>query len=425
MPLRKNILANYVGTAFVVLAPMLALPYYLHALGSDVWGLVSFITTLQALLSLLDAGISQALVREFAVAKTQDSNKQNHLGTILFGFERVYWIFSICAGVMVFLLSHQITQYWLKLDNLNLDQAQLAIFGAATLFIFQFPGSVYRSFLVGTQAQVLLNSILTVGVLIRHVGCVIVVLKWPTLFTYLVWQISAVALETMVRAFFAWSAIDFKRSELFWDKSLMRGMLLPIAGMSGATLLGVLTVQMDKIILSGMVSVEKFGYYAIASTLAIGVLQLIYPIMNAATPYAASMKNDTKALRHFNFKHAKIIILIITISGLIYYALGYIFLSWWLNNLEIVKHVYEILNFLLIGTALNALYTIGHLNWIVKGQFSKIFHVNLISLIASVFFIPVMINMFGMVGASIGWILINVIGLLFSLGWLIQERKNN
>lgn len=422
MPLRKNIFANYVGTAFVVLAPMLALPYYLHALGSDVWGLVSFITTLQALLSLLDAGISQALVREFAVAKTQDSNKKNHLGTILFGFERIYWIFSICAGVMVFLLSHQITHYWLKLDNLNLDQAQLAIFGAATLFIFQFPGSVYRSFLLGTQAQVLLNATLTVGVLIRHVGCVIVVLKWPTLFTYLVWQISAVALETMVRAFFAWSAIDFKRSEFFWDKSLMQGMLLPIAGMSGATLLGVLTVQMDKIILSGMVSVEKFGYYTIASTLATGVLQLIYPIMNAATPYAASLVSDAESLRRFNFKYAKIVALIILTLGFTYYFLGYIFLSFWLHNAEIVEQVYRILNVLLVGTALNALYTIGYLNWIVRGQFSKIFQVNLISLIISIVFIPVMINKLDMIGASAGWILINTIGLFFSLRWMLRSN---
>jgi len=420
MPLRRNIFANYVGTIFVVLAPMMALPYYLHAMGSDVWGLVSFIATLQALLSLLDAGVSQALVREFAVAKIQDSKKQNHLGTILFGFERIYWIFSICAGVVVLLLSHQITHYWLKLDNLNLDQAQLAVFGAAVLFVFQFPGSVYRSFLLGTQAQVLLNAIMTIGVLVRHVGCVIVVLKWPTLFVYLIWQISSVALETMVRGFFVWGVINSKRSGFYWDKSLMQGMLLPIAGMSGATLLGVLTVQMDKIILSGMVSVEKFGYYAIASTLAMGVLQLIYPIMNAATPYAASFMSDAKSLRRFNFKYAMIVTLILLILGFTYYFLGYIFLSFWLNDLEIAQQVYRILNFLLVGSALNAFYTIGYLNWIVQGKFSKVFQVNLISLVVSILFVPVMINKFDIIGASLGWIFINTIGLFFSLGWLLR-----
>ncbi|MDP1766801.1 MAG: oligosaccharide flippase family protein [Methylotenera sp.] len=422
MSLRKNILANYVGTGFVVLAPMLALPYYLHALGSSVWGLVSFITTLQALLSLFDAGISQALVREFAVGKTQNQQKQYKLGVVLFGFERIYWIFAILVGVIVLLASHQITHYWLKLDNLNVDQAQIAVFGAVALFAFQFPGSVYRSLLVGTQAQVLLNIIMTAGALIRHLGGVLVVLTWPTLSAYLIWQVCSVALETMVRGFFAWRTLHVKRSESYWDKSLMQGMLLPIIGMSGATLLGALTVQMDKIILSGMVSIEKFGYYVIASTLATGVLQLLYPIVNAATPHAVNLRHDAQALRKFNFKYAKIVTTIILIAGLIYYIVGFDFLSWWLKSPDIAKQVNALLSVLLIGTALNALYTIGYINWIVKGQFSKILQVNLISLVVSIISIPIMVAKFGMVGASLGWIAMNAVGFFFSLGWLASSK---
>ena len=67
MTIRKNILSNYVGMGVVALAPILALPWYLAALGPKQFGLIGFITMLQAILGLLDAGMSQALVREFSV----------------------------------------------------------------------------------------------------------------------------------------------------------------------------------------------------------------------------------------------------------------------------------------------------------------------------------------------------------------------
>jgi hypothetical protein len=48
MSLKKNILANYIGGGTVALAPILALPWYLAALGPKQFGLVSFVVMLQA-----------------------------------------------------------------------------------------------------------------------------------------------------------------------------------------------------------------------------------------------------------------------------------------------------------------------------------------------------------------------------------------
>ena len=66
MTLRKNIFANYIGAGAVALGPILVLPWYLAALGPKQFGLIGFIGMLQAVLGLLDAGMSQALVREIA-----------------------------------------------------------------------------------------------------------------------------------------------------------------------------------------------------------------------------------------------------------------------------------------------------------------------------------------------------------------------
>lgn len=425
MSLRENILANYIGAAFVVLTPLLALPYYLNALGDSVWGLVSFITTLNAVLSLLDAGLSQALVREFATAHNLNQEKKIKLGTLLFGFECIYWGFAFFAGLFLIFFSQQIIHGWLELKNLKLSEAEMALYGASAMLIFQLPGSLYRSLLSGTQAQVLLNKIMISGCLIRHLGGVLLVLKSPTLSTYLIWQVFSIGLETLARGVISWRSLSLKRSESYWDSSLMKKMFKPTAAMSAATVLGAITVQMDKIILSGMVSIDKFGYYAIASTLSLGVLQILYPVVTAVIPHATRFSNNPKELRKFSLKYAQIVIALITTCVSIFYFVGYDFLSWWLKNTEIAKQVYPLLCILLIGSALNALYTIGYINWVIKGKTFKVMQVNLISFLLSIVLIPSLVTKLGIIGASTGWLIINSVGLTLSLGWLKSDIKNS
>ncbi len=424
MSFKKNILANYLGTGVIALAPVVALPYYLNALGDELWGLVSFITTLTVVFSLLDAGLSQALVREFAAVTGDKIEKKSKLAALLFGFERIYWGFAILAGAVLVLLSDPISSNWLELNSLEPSYAILAVLGAAALMVFQLPGSLYRSLLVGIQSQVTLNKIMVLGVLFKHVGGVLLITKIPFLSTYLIWLVFSVALETFVRAAFAWTALSVKRSSSCWDGDLMRKAFRPALTMCTATILGALTIQMDKIILSGMVSIEKFGYYAVASTVSLGVLQLLYPVVTAITPYAFNFSNKPHDLRVFSFKYLRIVSALIFLGGGLFYLFGANLLIFWLKSEKFAAEVYPILSILLIGTALNFLYTVGYINWFVKAQTTKIMQVNLLSFILSVSLIPLLISKFGVIGASMGWLAINASGLLLSIGWMSTKYIN-
>ncbi|MGV2481796.1 UNVERIFIED_CONTAM: hypothetical protein IGO34_33920, partial [Salmonella enterica subsp. enterica serovar Weltevreden] len=80
---RRNILANYAGSGVLVLAPLLALPGYLAALGPAQFGLVSFVVLLQTILGLMDAGLGQALVREFALRARPQGGPAIEAATLL------------------------------------------------------------------------------------------------------------------------------------------------------------------------------------------------------------------------------------------------------------------------------------------------------------------------------------------------------
>lgn len=421
MTLKRNILANYIGAGAVILAPVLALPWYLAALGPKQFGLIGFIVMLQAVLGLLDTGMSHALVREIAV-RLDSVDGRRRTAALLYGFERLYWLFALGAGCLTLLLADPIATHWLNLGGMPVALGREAVYGAAVIFAVQFPGSIYRSLLVGAQSQVVLNGIMAGGALFRHVGGVIIVLAWPTLSAYLVWHASLALLETLVRGRWAWRTLQVKRNLVGWETEELRTTWRLVAGMSGATLLGALTVQIDKIVLSRMATIEQFGYYTIAASVAAGMLQLVYPLAQAVFPRAIQLRSEPAALRRLSLK---LIGLIGLLAGGV--ALGFIFagawvLGIWLRNPVAAATVYKLLAILLVGTVLNAFYIVGYINWVVHEKVHRVFQVNAISVVLSLALIPPLVASQGTRGAAFGWLTINLIGFVLSLEWLKRKQ---
>lgn len=421
--MKRNILANYVGAGCVALAPVLALPWYLSALGPQQFGLIGFVSMLQALLGLLDAGMSQALVRAVAIRIDEGPYGRRQAAHLLLGFERVYWGFALGVGALILLLGGTIATRWLVLDAAYVAQGQYAVWGAAVIFMVQFPGSVYRSVLVGTQAQVRLNGVQAVGALVRHGGGVVLLSVWPTLITYLLWHALSAALETWVRANLAWHALGSNRRSCHWDITQMRKLRKVVLGMSAATWLGALTVQMDKILVSKMVDIEQFGYYTIAATVAAGLLQLVYPVMQAALPRAVQLRADPAALRRLSVRLFGMAALLVVGGGLGFAMGGKWVLQVWLKSPAAVTAIYPIMSLLLVGTALNAFYNVGYMNWVVHEKINRVSHVNALALLLSVVVIPPLVVSYGTIGAAFGWLIINLLGFVLSLEWLKKSSS--
>lgn len=418
MTLKRNIFSNYLGMGVVALAPVLALPWYLGALGPKLFGLIGFVVMFQAVLSLLDAGMSQALVREITVRFDITHEGRTRTAALLFGFERIYWTFALLTGSVTLLLADTIARHWLSLDDALVTSGRNAMFGAAIIFAFQFPGSIYRSLLVGVQVQLPLNIIMLCCALIRHIGGVFVVLAWPTLSAYLIWQVLVSLVETLLRGKWAWQALGVQRNNVKWDSKELSTIWRLVGGMSGAAWLGALTVQMDKIVLSRMASIEQFAYYTIAATVAAGMLQVIYPLVQAVLPRAVQLRAEPAALRSLSFKLIRVIGVLAGLGALIFMVAGKWMLDIWLHNLEVSSAVYPLLAILLVGTVMNAFYNVGYINWIVHEKVRRVFQVNALALILSVLLIPLLIIWLGTIGAAFGWLIINLIGFVLSLEWI-------
>lgn len=422
MSIRKNIAANYLGAAVSAIAPILALPWYISILGAKYWGLVSFVVVLQGLLGLVNAGLSQALIREISSLILDKEIGQHKIAAILYGFERIYWGFSFCTGILVALFSSSIVTHWLKLGDIPIETGQLVIYAAAVIFAVQFPVSIYRSVLFGGGHQVKQNIVISMATLLRHVGCVIALSVHGSIVTYLAWSIFASLLETLVTAKLSWGSLKVKRADLKWDALEMRKVFLLTIGLSLSVMLAVLTLQIDKIVLSWSLPVEQLGYYAIASTVSIGLLQTFVPIFNAVLPKVVQMQGQERELKSLNLKLLGIMVVIVSTGGLCFAFAGEALLILWLKDARVVDIVFPLLALLLVGTGLNAIYDVGYINWIAAGKTRKVLTVNAVSLILSILFLPTLVAKYGLFGAAFGWLIINSVGMLMSLDWFFKKR---
>lgn len=423
MAVKRNVIANYAGAGVAALAPMLSLPWYLQALGHQQYGLIAVIAMFQTLLGLLDAGMGQALVREFAVRFENIAGQRRSVAALLFAFERVYWGFAWCAAGALALAAGPLAGHWLRLGDMPSTVGEMAIFGAAAIFAFQFPGSVYRSLLVGAQAQVALNALIFAGTLLRHLGGVLVVVSVPHIGAYLVWHAVVALLETLARRYWAWRTLDCEGLQVRWETGELRQVWRLVAAMTGATWMGTLTIQMDRIVLSRMVSIEQFGYYTVAVTVAAGVLQLIYPLVQATLPRAIQLRHDAVALHRLGVKLFFLIGCVVVGGSVVFLVAGRWLLSVWLRDAQAAAAVYPLLAILLLGTAMNAFYNVGYVYWIVHDRSRRLLQVNALALLLSVAFIPPLVEWRGTIGAAFGWLTINLLGLVLSLEWL--HRKKN
>jgi O-antigen/teichoic acid export membrane protein len=427
MSVKKNVLANYLGTSVIALAPLLALPWYLSALGPAQYGLIGFMTLFQAVLGLLDAGMGQALVREIAVRFDVTHDARIKTAALLFGFERIYWLFAVLVGCLVWLFAGWISASWLNLGTVPQSAGRIAVEGAAAIFAAQFPGSVYRSLLVGAQAQVRLNAVMLAGALLKHGGAVVIVVIWPSLATYAIWHAVVALLETLTRRYLAWKLLGVESGQVTWNAAELRPVWRTVVSLSGAAMLGALTVQMDKIVLSRMATLEQFGFYTVASSVALGLLQFIYPLIQAVLPRAIQLRNEPAALRSLCLKLSGLIAAMVASGAVVFMLAGHWLLTIWLKNAQTVAAIYPLLMVLLAGTALNAFYNVGYIHWLVHDKVRRVLQVNVVSLMLAVTLVPWLVAWQGSVGATFGWLVMNLIGLLLSLEWLKRKphEKNH
>jgi O-antigen/teichoic acid export membrane protein len=342
--MRRNLLANYAGTAFSAAAQVLVIPLYIRLLGENNWGLLAATVALSSVMLAFEAGVSLSVARSFA-GFYRLANPQKRLRSL----ETRYVAAS--AGLLVIgLAASSPLSAWIS----GPDQSA-ALSWAFVMAGAQIVGSLYRSILIGTGDQVALNALLIAFTLLRQVAGLWAASMFGTVTSVVCAFACCFALEAVLRRFRSVRSLrllaattEASRPSSGWTSNSSSTAALVAAGAIGAV-----GTQIDRLLLTQFVDAAALGHYAIAATLSLAALQLIYPVSAALIPRLSQFQNNAKASALANTYVLLAAILAVIWAGALTFL--YLGLERWLGSEAIAAAVRPLFLMHLAGTTLNAL----------------------------------------------------------------------
>src|SRR5215207_850914 len=415
--LKHNLIANFLGRGWAALMGIVFIPLYIKFMGIESYGLVGFFTTLQAVFLLLDLGLTTTLNREIA-RYSAIAEKSQDMRDLVRTLEIIYWGLAFSIGAVVLMLSPFIARGWVKPDTLSVEVVQKSVMLMGLVMAFQWPLGFYSGGLLGLQRKVLFNILNAIWYTLRFAGGVFVLwLVSPTILAFFAWQVVVSAVSTGLMAMALWRSLPVSRERVRFRISIWRSIWRFAAGMSGISVTVLVLTQLDKIILSKMLSLELFGYYTLAWTVANGLTNLTGSVFTVVFPIFSQRVavGDMEGLKMLYHRSCQLISVLILPVAILVALFAKEILEIWIQNPVTVANTHLLVSLLILGTALNGLMNLPYALQLAHGWTNLAFYTNVISVIILIPLLLVAVSYYGALGAAAVWIALNSGYVLVSL----------
>ena len=414
--LRRNVAANLVGRAWTTVLGVVFIPVYLRFLGMEAYGLVGFFATLHGVFGLLDLGLGATINRELARLSATD-RRHDDQRSLLRTLEICYWGISLVTGCLVLLLAPTIAHDWVHVSRLSPLAVERAVRLMGLVLALQLPFSFYQSALMGLQRQVALNAIVVATATARSAGTALVLWKVSaSVEAFFLCQLAVSLAQTGVTLATVWSGLGggfsarprFGRLASIWRYA---------AATSANSVVGIALTQTDKVLLSRLLPLEQFGYYALAGTMASFVWAVVIPVNQALFPRFAQLvelhDHATLAALYHRASQIMVVALVPAAATVAFFSWQLMFL--WTRNPVTADHTALIASLLIAGTAINGLVSVPGYLQAAAGWPALMVYTNSAAAIVLVPAILIMVPTYGAPGAAFVWLVLNAGYLVFNV----------
>jgi O-antigen/teichoic acid export membrane protein len=414
---KKNVLANYFGQGWQALMSVAFVPLYIKYLGMEAYGLIGIFAILQAWLVLLDMGMKPALGREMARFTGGAHNAQS-IRDLLRSIELIGFAVAGALALGIWAVSGWLASHWVTAKHLPVGVVAHAFAVMGLVTALRFIQDIYVSGSVGLQRQVQQNVVAGITSTVRGLGAV-ALLAWvsPTIEAFFLWQAILSVVSLALFAGIVYRALPAApRPARFSGPSLLIIWRFAV-GLVAINLLSLLLTQVDKILLSRLLPLEAFGYYALAGVVT-GVLPMVTaPIATALYPRFTELvtRRDETELRTVYHRGAQMTTVLMGSVALMLMLFGYRVLWVWTGNPSLAQKVAPLVAVMALGTMLNALLWIPYQMQLAYGWTSLTIKVNIIAVSLFVPALLLVVPSYGAMGAARVWVALNAGVLLFEI----------
>jgi len=414
---KSNIAANIIARLWGFISTYLFTPLYLNFLGIEAFGLVGFFSTLMGIIVLVDMGFTATLNRELARLSVRDDSLIE-MRNLVRTYEVIYFWISLFLMLLIWILAPLITEFWLNSNKLSHDEITYSIRLMGMAIAFQLPSGLYYGGLMGLQLQIKANTIQTAWNLLRGIGTILILwLFSKTIVAFAFWQLISNLLYLFIIYKSMWGALSngiIKQNARFSLKILAQTRKYSI-GMAIIALLSTVLMQTDKIVVSKLLSLEMLGYYSLATALASLPLMLANPIASAVFPNFTRYyeKGDFDGLRIQYHKYCKLTSLLTIPASFVIAFFSKDFLFAWTQSNKVSEEAGLATSFLLMGQFIQAIMIVPFYFALSQGHTRLNVRAQMFSILLITPLLIILINMFGLNGGGLSWLIMNLCFLPF------------
>ncbi|MEX5779794.1 lipopolysaccharide biosynthesis protein [Acinetobacter baumannii] len=414
--LKINIMASYISQIYIVAISILILPLYVKYMGAEAYGLVGFFAMIQALFGLLDFGLTPTISRQTALYNTGVETALKYRQ--LFRALSIIFIGVAIVGVITLFFSNQyIATHWLKLEKLPLTDVMFCLQIMSVCVGLRWMTGLYRGVISGFEYIAWLSLVNTLIATLRFVGVFAYMYFYGfTIKNFFVFQFFVAFLEFILLFFKQKKLLPVleEKQNIGWSMKPVKPILLFALTIAFTSSIWILITQLDKFVLSGILTLSDYGYFTLAVLVGGGIMQISSPISGAIMPRMASLyaAGDHEQLKTVYLNATQFIAVICVTAGIVLAVLAKQVLYAWTGDSVLANQTAPILTLYALGNAALALTAFPYYLQYAKGNLK--FHLigNIILLLALIPTIVFAAKKYGAIGAGWVWFLTHSIYLV-------------
>ena len=405
----KNTLYQLYGRISSLIFGLASVPTFLYFLGTEAYGVVGLYLSLIALTGLVDMGVSVSANRQISALLAQKVPVLQISQTVR-SLEAFIWTVSTVLLIGLALSADYLASEWLNMVSLSAGEVGSALTLGAFAIALRFPVSFYNNCLFALNRHASANIVVSIAALFRFLLPVLLFLFFsPSLMLFFCSQIFASVLEVLLCAKLVWRG-DMRFFCGLASLDSLRPITKMMGSLTGLSLTAIALSQLDKIVLSRIVTLDVFGVYSASYSIAMGLLPIAYSIGNASFPEI--VKYNARDLAHdFQKVLRKCLILIIVLTTPIVSC--FVFYSSQLIEFvdNFVDHGALLLTYLpllTVGAFVQCWGVTLHGALIAQGKPTGLFIANFLALLIFAFVYVLLAYSYGVVGVCYAFIALNL-----------------
>jgi O-antigen/teichoic acid export membrane protein len=413
--LKRNIFANFGGQAVATVTALVAVPLYVKFLGPEGYGLVSFFLTLQALVGILDFGLSTTANREVSRYLAQDRDAAARR-TLVRTLEWYYYATGAFLFVLVAFATPFLSTSWFETRELDVATLRTCLLIAAASIALRWPASLYQGILRGAEQQVTLNYVLSLAVTLRGFGTILVLLFIARDVVVFYWWQLLFSLTELVLCVVAvsWRGMGFTGWGGRFDGSVLRGLWAFSLKVGGLSVFALILKQLDKIVISKLLPISSLGFYNAASLAGTGISKVGYPVQTAVFPRLTQLyeRKDAPALADTFHRSTQLIAFLSVPCACVLLFFPHDVLWLWTRNADLATQASPALAILAAAMMLNSMMSVVFSLQLAAGLTWLPLYTNALGAIVLAPTTFILVRAQGITGGAYAWLIFNVMYFL-------------